>query len=158
MPPGTEDVSLRGAAATGAGLEGAVGGVETEDVAGKNGSEKGWVAPGVEELIALGDEVPSVVVEGGGVAGAAFLVAGTVATVRREMRGVCVWIGDCSDVLERGRRLVMRCRSVRRQLEQIMMAVCVSTVAFALAGYWLRLDGNAIVEPSTIDYDPAGVP
>jgi len=135
VPPGTEDVSLSGAAAEGVGLEGAIGVVETEDVDGKNGSEKGWVAPGVEELMALGEEVPSVVVEGGGVAGAAFFVAGTVATVRREMRGVCVWICEGSVVLEHGRRLVMRCRSVRRQLEQIIMAICVRVVAFSLVGY-----------------------
>lgn len=82
--------------------------------------------------MAFGEEVPSVVVEGGGVAGAAFFVAGTVATVRGEIRGVCV--RDCSVVLELGCTSVMRFSSVRRQLEQIMMAVCVKNQSSSWPG------------------------
>ena len=94
VPPGTLDVSFMGAETVGVGLEGAMGVEEVLVVGGKKGSEKGWVAPGVEELIALGEEVPAVVVEGGGVAGAAFGVEGTVAMVRMDVCGVCLWTCD----------------------------------------------------------------
>lgn len=89
MPPGTLLVSFFGAEGVGVGELGAMGVVEAV-VDGKKGSEKGWVAPGVEEEIAAGaGPLAAGVVDEGGVDGAAFLVAGTVATVRWEMRDGC---------------------------------------------------------------------
>lgn len=81
VPPARELVSFRGAEAFGRGEPGAIGGVVADVEDGKNGSLKGWFCPGFEEEIAAGG-VLGEIVEGGGVAGAALFVCGTVATFR----------------------------------------------------------------------------
>lgn len=73
-------------------------------VEGKNGSEKGCELPATAPDAASG--VFDDAVDAAGDVGAAFLVAGAVATVRNEMRDGCVVDGW----------LDRRARSVRRQL------------------------------------------
>lgn len=113
LPPGQELVSFWGAEGVGLGEEGALGWVVAVVVEGKKGSEKGWDLPGVEDVVAAGGVLGDVV-DCGGVDGAAFLVDGTVATVRMTvLDGTSV--GVCEFV-----RVDMRVRSVRRQLVQSM--------------------------------------
>lgn len=101
VPPATELLNFIGAETDG--LEGDAGGDFTPAVDGKNGSEKGCDAPATPAEACSG--VFDDAVDGDGTVGAAFLVAGAVATLRIHVRDgfITFWFDN-------------RVRSVRRQL------------------------------------------